>query len=458
MEVIWDSLDAADATGGLNTQHWQSSDLVIDSRKVQPGNLFIALKGTTTDGHNYIAEAANNGAAAAIVEKHLDGPDIPLLVVKNSYQALLALAAIRRKQIANAKVIGVTGSVGKTSTKAMLHHALTRHGKTYSNRGNYNNHVGTPVSLASTPPNADFAIYEMGMNSAGEIANLTKMVQPNIAIITSIEPAHMEFFVGIEAIANAKAEIMQGITKNGFVILNQDSNYYQYLVDIAKNLSIDNIISFGASDHANCRLLYYLEEAGHSIINADIMGTKITYKLRSLGLHQAKNSIAVLAAANLAGCDIATTALTLADFSALKGRGERKIIRKNGKEFVLIDDSYNASPASMQASLTMFSAYNDGKARRRLAIIADMRELGKNSIALHQDLLAYMDNIDKVITLGENMQKLYEILPADKQSKSFSSLSTLLEEIDPLIEDNDVVLVKGSLGTGIWQLVEQLEK
>jgi UDP-N-acetylmuramoyl-tripeptide--D-alanyl-D-alanine ligase len=458
MHIVWTDREAAEATQGESVDRWEASGIHIDSREINKGDLFIALKGEQNDGHNYVAAAFKNGAVAAVVERRPSGLDdsLPLLVVKDTSQALLDLAKYNRKR-SDAKIIGVTGSVGKTSTKEALRVAFQGIGNTYASYSNFNNHLGVPISLARMPISTEYGIFEMGMSSAGEIIPLTKQVKPHLAIITTIAPVHLEYFESIQGIADAKAEIFFGVQENGYAILNKDNEFFDYLAKKAKAFGL-KVMSFGEDKSADSRLIEYQETKSGSEVVASIFGKIISYKLGSFGKHLAKNTLAVLASVELLGGNLMQAAESLQDFRGQKGRGERHNINFNGKEILLIDDSYNAGPASVKASLKTFGAIEGNG--RKIAILGDMRELGPESIQYHKALAQDIEQnkIDKVITMGELMQNLFEELSSEKRLASYQNVEELIENIDKHLVDNDKILVKGSLGTKIYKLVDYLMK
>lgn len=455
MTMIWTAQDAAKATGGKANGHWQISSVVIDSRLAGPGDLFIALKGEKADGHDFVEEVLKQGAVAMV--NHIP-PNVPdtasLLIVRNCVQALSDLAAFNRRR-SHARIIAVTGSVGKTSTKEALRIALGDFGTVHASSGNYNNHLGVPISLARMPKDADFAVFELGMNHTGEIAALTGQVRPMVAIITTIEAVHLEFFASLEAIANAKAEIFLGMSKEGTAILNKDNPYFDHLARAASQAGIKNILSFGTDEHALCRLVEYTPLAAGCMVKASIAGTKISYSLQAVGMHHALNSVAALAAVYALGENLKLAAGSLASFGAPEGRGNHVPLTLNGLSYTLIDDSYNASPASMKAALEVLGSVKG----RKMAILGDMRELGENAPLLHEGLLEAVlaNRIDKVITVGQDMQHLYDALPSAQKAGHYTDIASLIPCVVNSIQDQDTLLIKGSHGVGMYRLVEFLK-
>src|ERR1700731_4743396 len=354
------------------------SGLSIDSRTIAPGEAYFAIKGDVHDGHDFVAAALKAGAALAVVEKAQAGKfasDAPLLVVDDVLAALVDLAHASRARL-QAQVIAVTGSVGKTSTKEALLHVLSAQGQTHASAASFNNHWGVPLSLARCPAGARFAVLEIGMNPAGEIEPLVKMVRPHVAIITTVEPVHLEFFSGIEAIADAKAEIFEGVEADGAVVLNHDNAQFARLSRRARKCGISRIVSFGANKRPEARLLDISLHATCSAVHANILGHEVTYKLGMPGRHMAMNSLAVLAAASLAGADLALASLSLSQLVPPAGRGVRQTLVVPGGEVTLIDESYNANPASMAAALNVLGQAGLGPHWLGIAVLGEMLELG----------------------------------------------------------------------------------
>src|ERR1700731_126464 len=362
------------------------SGLSIDSRTIAPGEAYFAIKGDVHDGHDFVAAALKAGAALAVVEaaqRDTIAPDAPLLVVDDVLAGLVDLSRAARARL-DAQVIAVTGSVGKTSTKEALRCVLSAQGETHASAASFNNHWGVPLSLARCPASARYAIFEIGMNHAGEIRPLVAMVRPQIAIVTTVEPVHLEFFAGIEAIADAKAEIFEGVEPGGAVVLNRDNSQFARLQRRAKKLGISRIVSFGADSKSDARLLDVSLHAACSAVHASILGHDVTYKLGMPGRHMAMNSLPVLAAASLAGADLALAALSLSQIGPAAGRGARRVLETANGEATLIDESYNANPASMAAALSVLGKAAVGPHGRRIAVLGDMLELGPPGAALHR--------------------------------------------------------------------------
>ena len=438
------------------------SGLSIDSRTLAPGEAYFAIKGDVHDGHAFVDAALKAGAALAVVERAQRdkfAADAPLLVVEDVLAALVELAHAARARL-GAQVIAVTGSVGKTSTKEALRRVLGAQGPTHASAASFNNHWGVPLSLARCPASARFAIFEIGMNHAGEIEPLVKMVRPHIAIITTVEPVHLEFFAGIEAIADAKAEIFAGLEPGGTAVLNRDNSQFARLSRRAKKLGVSRLVAFGAHKKSDARLLDVSLHATCSAVHADIIGQDVTYKLGMPGRHMAMNSLAVLAAAALAGADLALAALALSQVEPAAGRGVRRTLEVAGGEALLIDESYNANPASMAAALNVLGQAPVGPHGRRIALLGDMLELGPTSAALHGGLLEAVraNHIDLVYCCGPLMRNLWDALSTGKRGGYAESAAALEAQAVAAIRAGDAIMVKGSLGSKMKTIVNALEK
>jgi len=436
--------------------------LSIDSRTVLPGEAYFAIKGDVHDGHDFVDAALKSGAGLAVVETAQRGKfaaDAPLLVVDDVLEGLRDLARASRARL-NAQVIAVTGSVGKTSTKEALRGVLSAQGETHASVASFNNHWGVPLSLARCPVSARFAVFEIGMNHAGEIEPLVKMVRPHVAIVTTVEPVHLEFFAGIEAIADAKAEIFAGVEPGGAVVLNRDNSQFARLAENAGSRGISRIVSFGTDAGADARLLDLALHAGSSAVHANILGHDVTYKLGMPGRHMAINSLAVLAAASLVGADLALAALALSQVAPAAGRGVRRMLEIGQGEATLIDESYNANPASMAAAINVLGQADIGPQGRRIAVLGDMLELGPTSPELHRGLAEAIkvNQIDLVYCCGPLMHNLWDALSAGKRGGYAESSASLEAQAVGAIRAGDAIMIKGSLGSKMKTIVNALEK
>lgn len=434
----------------------------IDSRTIAPGDAYFAIKGDIHDGHDFVEAALKAGAGLAVVtraKRAAFATGAPLLVVDDVLAGLVDLARASRAR-SHAQVIAVTGSVGKTSTKEALRGVLSAQGETHASAASFNNHWGVPLSLARCPASARFAVFEIGMNHAGEIEPLVKLVRPQIAIITTVEPVHLEFFAGVAAIADAKAEIFTGLEPGGAAILNRDNPQFARLRDHARRCGVSRIVSFGTDLQCDARLLDVALHPTCSAVHADILGHDVTYKLGMPGRHMAMNSLAVLAAAELASADLALAALTLSQVQPAAGRGVRVALRLPGGEALLIDESYNANPASMQAALNVLGHAEIGPRGRRIAVLGDMLELGADGAELHRGLVDAVkaNDIDLVFCCGPLMRNLWDALSTGKRGGYAGSAAALESQVLASVRAGDVVMVKGSLGSRMKPVVTALEK
>jgi UDP-N-acetylmuramoyl-tripeptide--D-alanyl-D-alanine ligase len=434
----------------------------IDSRTLAAGEAFFAIQGDHRDGHDFVAAAlaAKAGLAVVAADRRSELPqDVPLLVVPDVLAALRALAAAARARL-QGKVIGVTGSVGKTGTKEALRLALSQDGETHASAASYNNHWGVPLSLARCPASARYAVLEMGMNHAGEIEPLSRLARPHVAIITTVAPVHLEFFGSLAKIADAKAEIFLGLEAGGAAVINRDNSQFARLKRRAKEAGVARIVSFGEHEQADARLIKCALHPGCSAVQADILGTELTYKIGAPGRHLVHNSLAVLAAAVLVGADLALAALALADFKPASGRGAAFEIDLPGGPATVIDESYNANPASMAAALALLGQRPVGARGRRIAVLGDMLELGPRGRALHRGLLAPVDAnaIDLVFCCGPLMRALWRALPASRRGGYAEDSAALEPQVLSAVGAGDVVMVKGSLGSRMAPVVKALQK
>lgn len=459
-EIIWTSADAAAATGGKITKDWTAQGISIDTRTLKEGDLFIALRGDNFDGHDFVADALKKGAAAAVVSRFPDDLDgnAPLLVVDDTMRGLQDLGRAARAR-SGARIIGITGSVGKTGTKEMLAVAFGALGQTHASKASHNNHWGVPFSLSAMKMGCDYAIFEMGMNHAGEITPLTQMVRPDIAIITTVAPVHIENFSSEEEIAAAKAEIFEGMEEGGIAILPGDSQWFSFLAERARARGV-NIFSFGENQKADAHLVECLEAANGSRVRARIGSENVSFTLLVPGRHIAVNALAVLAAVKVAGGDITKAARALEKMEPIAGRGRREYLDIGDPQnpVTLIDESYNASPVAMKAAFKVLALVDPGRGGRRIAVLGDMRELGSEGPRLHADLalpLAAAD-VQLVYTCGTLMKNLYDALPQERRGAHRANSVELAEIVPDVLTPGDVVMVKGSYGSRMGVVVEAL--
>jgi UDP-N-acetylmuramoyl-tripeptide--D-alanyl-D-alanine ligase len=462
MQYLWTVDDLVDAMGARRAGALPEgiTGISIDSRTIKPGEAFFAIKGDAHDGHAFAAAALQAGAGLAVVssrKRAAVSTDAPLLIVRDVLAALRRLARAARAR-SQARIIAVTGSVGKTSTKEALSLALSRDGETHASVASFNNHWGVPLSLARLPATARFGVFEIGMNHAGEITPLTRLVRPHVAVITTVEPVHLEFFASVEAIASAKAEIFAGVEPDGAAVLNRDNPHYERLARRARRAGIKRVVSFGEHESADVRLVKCAMQSESSTVEADILGTRVAYKLGVPGRHMVANSLAVLAATSLAGGDLALAALALADLRPAIGRGTRLTLPLAHGDALLIDESYNANPTSMRAALALLAQAPLGRHGRRIAVLGDMLELGPRGADLHRGLADVINDsgIDLVFCAGPLMASLWQALPSERRG-GFADNAALLEPgVVAAIHAGDAVMVKGSAGSKMSPIVKAL--
>ena len=463
-EPLW-SLDAmaaamkAERAGNLPRD---VPGLSIDTRTIKPGEAFFAIQGENRDGHEFVEAALQAGAGLAVVARRKMAAmpqGAPLLIADDALAGLNDLAKASRAR-SQAKIVAVTGSVGKTGTKEALRLVLGRQGETHASAASYNNHWGVPLSLALMPQSAKFGVFEIGMNHAGEITPLTKLVRPHVAIVTTIAPVHLEFFGTLAAIADAKAEIFLGVEPGGTAVLNADNPQFAHLKRAAQVAGVKHIVAFGESGGADAHLAKVSLQAETSTVQASILGRDVTYKLGAPGRHVVENSLAVLAAAQLLGADLALAALALADLKAPAGRGERVTLELPGGAVLLIDESYNANPVSMRAALALLGQVPMKGMGRRIAVLGDMLELGPDGAALHADLADAVtgNEVDLVFCSGPLMKSLWDALPSGRRGGYADTSAALEPEILGAIAANDAVMIKGSLGSRMSPIVKALRR
>lgn len=452
----------------LNTEikaRWNSYGVSIDSRSLEKGDLFLALSGENFDGHAYVKTALDSGAAGAVVSKKVDGVDPGKLVsVKDVKEALITLGKAGRARV-DVPIIAVTGSVGKTGTKEALKAALSRYKKTHASVLSYNNDVGVPLSLARMPYDVEYGIFELGMNHSGEIEELVKLVRPDVSIITTVELAHSEFFENVEEIADAKAEIFTTMNGDGSAIINHDNPHYERLKLRAEQAGVKKIISFGSNDDADVRVVRHYFHDTCSCVIADIMGRMMSYKVGMLGYHWVMNSMAVLAAVDAVGADLGLSGLGLAELTPLVGRGRRDRIYfdiATEASFLLIDESYNANPASMNAAINTLGECENSDTGRKIAVLGDMAELGDQADEMHMGLAVklYDAEVDRIFLVGQHMKKLADLVNNQYPEiyvSYFNDKAALERALLSDLHNNDIIMVKGSNSSGMFDVVKKLK-
>ena len=463
MSVLWTVDELIEVTGGrpLGSMPDAVLGISIDTRTLAPGDAFFAIKGDTLDGHDFATAAVKAGASVLVVAEGrlpaLGRLTAPMIVVPDVLAALEKAGLAARKRT-KARIIAVTGSAGKTTTKEALRHALSSVGKVHASTASFNNHWGVPLTLARMPEDCDYAVFEIGMNHEDEIRPLVKLVRPHVAIITLVAAAHLGHFRSLDDIARAKAEIFEGIEPGGAVLLNRDDERWPLLSGIARDLGIDKIAGFGENEAAEYRLTNAALHPDHSLVSALIAGREVVARIGMPGRHIVQNVLAVLGAADLLGADVDKVALSLAGLSAEAGRGKRHALRHPRGRFTLIDESYNANPASMKAALALLDTSPVGEGGRRIAVLGDMLELGVHSEKLHSGLaeLVARTRTDIVLLAGPEMRSLAaslpEGLPYEYRNTAEDLKPVLLDAVGP----GDVVMVKSSKGIGFSRLVDAL--
>jgi UDP-N-acetylmuramoyl-tripeptide--D-alanyl-D-alanine ligase len=451
---LWTSEAIAQATGGLASAAFEAQGVAFDSREVCPGDLFVALHGEAADGHDFIPKALAAGASGVLVDRDVDAPSVR---VADTTKALDALGGAARART-QAKIIGVTGSVGKTGVKEALFSAFGRmsFGAAHRSLKSYNNHVGVPLSLARMPQETRYGVFEMGMNHDGELRALTALVRPHVALVTTIAPAHIEYFGTEERIARAKAEIFEGLVEGGTAVIPADSPHADILREIASHHAA-HVVSFGTKEGADVCLVDALPAGGHGTrITAQTRSARLSIHVGMPGRHWVSNALAVLAVVEAAGGDLAQAGLALAEMSGLPGRGARRPIRTfDGGEALLIDEAYNANPASMEATLKQLG---QERGSRRIAILGAMKELGHQSAALHAGLARSIIDakVDFALLVGEEMAPLADALAGKVPVERTGDANEAFEIAYKNISSGDAVLVKGSNSIGLGRLVERL--
>jgi UDP-N-acetylmuramoyl-tripeptide--D-alanyl-D-alanine ligase len=462
MKTQWTVEQICKATNGVCAGDWTATSVSIDTRSMAKGALFVALRGERVDGHVYVKQALDNGAAGSLVSHAVDGVDAAKLVIVEDVEQALKDLGIAARMRTKAHVVGITGSVGKTGAKEMLAVALGAVGKVFASQANLNNHLGVPLNLANMPVNIDFAVIEMGMNHPGEIAPLSKMAHPHVSLITTVDAVHIENFPHVEAIADEKSAIFDGMDGKGVAILNADNAHFARCKHHALEKGITRVLSFGTNEKANCRMLRYAIEETHSLVEASIAGTRFTYQLGTIGKHWAVISTAILGIVDALGADIAKAASALQHFAEPAGRGEIRKLSVKGGQLRLIDDSYNASPVAVKGAIEKVAeirAATVGECRT-VVVLGDMLELGEHAEDMHVGLVPTLVNnqMDIVFAAGKFMQKMYNALPEAMRGEYRPTSAELAPVVVDALRARDLVLVKGSHGSRMDTVVEAIAR
>jgi UDP-N-acetylmuramoyl-tripeptide--D-alanyl-D-alanine ligase len=467
MTALWTRDDLEAATGGrLIGEDRPIGGASIDTRTLEPGDLFFAIRGEARDGHDFVADALKRGAGAAVVSEaraadlSAHGPvlAVPELGADPVLTAMTRLGEAARART-DAQVVAVTGSVGKTGTKEALRHVLAGQGETHASAASYNNHWGVPLTLARMPQATRYGVFEIGMNHPAEIVPLTAQVRPDIALITTVEPVHIEHFASVSAIADAKGEIFSGLEPGGVAIINRDTATFERLLAHARASRAGRVVSFGEHPEADVRAQTIVLRPDLSVVDAVVMGQPVTYKLGTAGRHTALNSLGVMAVIHALGADLAEAALSLAGLAPPVGRGERTALEIDGGTAYLVDESYNANPASVRAAIATLAGIETGPRGRRIAVLGDMLELGAASPDLHRGLAEAIEaaRIDLVFASGPLMRNLFEALPVSRRGGVADTAADLIEPLTRNLRSGDAVMVKGSNGSRMGRIVEVLK-
>lgn len=458
MEVIWTKKQIETALSVKIAENAAENygRVEFNSKDIKEGDLFIALHGKR-DGHEFVKDALENGAVAAIVSADIEGVAAEKLIkVKETAEALTLLSEYKRK-ITKAKVVAITGSVGKTSTKEILRVMLSAYGKVHASHGSFNNYLGVPLTIASIPNDADYAVIEMGMSAKGELRYLSNQVLPDVAVITAVSEGHLEFFKSVEEIADAKCEIFEGLDiGDGVAIINRDSPVYHQCLQNADTARLQNVHSFGKHKAANMRLASYEVFEDNQ--------TRLTYEFDDesieiimdyvLPMHLAENFAAAFAAVHALDLDLEPAANAIRSFQMLLGRGRVVRAENSGKSYNIICDYYNSNPQSLQASLEHFAQFSGEK----VAVLGDMGELGENKLSLHQRMLPYIKDsgASTIFLVGEVMGQLEKDLSAGVMAKSYKDIDAVIAEIDEYISGGESILIKGSRFLKLEKLAKYL--
>jgi UDP-N-acetylmuramoyl-tripeptide--D-alanyl-D-alanine ligase len=456
VSALWTSDEVASALKPVAMSGaFEASGVTFDSRAVGTGDLFFALSGETTDGHGFVPAALAQGAAAAVVSRDVPGVKGNLVRVADTMVALHDLGRAGRKR-SRARIASVTGSVGKTSTKDALRAMLSAQAPTSASTASFNNHVGVPISLARLPREAKYGVFEIGMNHPGEIEPLARLVEAHVGIVTNVEPAHIGYMGSEEAIADEKATLFAGMQPSAVAVLNRDNRHYERLATSARRFGVARIVGFGRNEAAEARLLACnLHDSGSDVV-ALIHGRRIEYRLGAAGEHWVLNSLAALAVVEALGADLSKAAATLADVKASPGRGARRRLAFGSGTIELLDESYNANPASMRAMLAVLARTEPAPGGRRVLAMGDMRELGEQADSYHAGLVdaVAQSGAAEVFLCGPHMQALWQRLAAGQRGVYRPDSAALAADVAGTLRAGDVIAVKGSLGSKMKNVVD----
>jgi UDP-N-acetylmuramoyl-tripeptide--D-alanyl-D-alanine ligase len=457
VSALWTSDEVAQALGAVITASFEANDVTFDSRAVGNGDLFFALKGETTDGHGFVAEAMKRGAAAAVVSRDVENAGGTLIRVPDTMKALVNLGHAARRR-SRARIASVTGSVGKTSTKDALRAMLSAQAPTSASAASFNNHVGVPISLARLPREARYGVFEIGMNHPGEIEPLARQVEAHVGVVTNVGPAHIGFMGSEEAIVDEKACLFAGMAQGAVAVLNRDGKHYERLAGHARRFGVSRIVGFGRGETADARLVSCsLQDSGSDVV-ALIQGRRIEYRLGAAGEHWVLNSIAALAVVEALGADVEQAAASLAGVSASPGRGARRFLKFGNGTVELLDESYNANPMSVRAMLAILARTEPAKGGRRLLALGDMRELGDRADAFHAGLAdaVLASGATQVFLCGPHMEALWRKLEPAQRGVHRPDSMALAGEVAAALRAGDVIAVKGSLGSKMKHVVDAI--
>ena len=463
MSLLWTSDAMVEAMNGRPVGKLPEgiTGISIDTRTLQTGEAFFAIKGDALDGHDYATAAVAAGAALLVVAEAklpaLGKLKAPMIVVDDVLAAMTRLGIASRER-SHAQIIAVTGSVGKTTTKEALRHVLAKAGKVHASVASFNNHWGVPLTLARMPADTDYGVFEIGMNHADEIRPLVKMVRPHVALITLIAAAHLGHFKNLQEIAIAKAEIFEGVVPGGYALLNRDDKHFKLLEKMALDTGVEHVKSFGENTRADYRLIKLKLHDECSCLTARLAGEEAVVKIGAPGRHIVQNVLAVLGATHLTGADMTKVTLALASLRPESGRGARHILEIANGTFTLIDESYNANPASMRAAIELLAAATPQGKGRRIAVLGDMLELGKQAPKLHAELSSVIlaNPINMVFLGGPEMAALKSAMPVEFHAEYRQTVDELQPQLLNTIRAGDVIMIKSSKGTGFAQIVKTL--